>query len=582
LLRQVILQDNDFDTLLAAYTGSSVGALALVARNDNCITGESTASCLNFTVKPGTVYSLQVDGARGAKGIFRVVVAYVWDLPSNDAFSAAVATFPASGTTVGAALEVGEPAAGSGASASVWYRYNTTPESTTKATVGDASCMAQFACNKLQLKACNLLQGIAHCLRFHVCHVSRRSRNLPDAQYSSLSRSSHIVRILTTFTSSRTMQPMCRLLSGQVTLAGSNFNTLLAVYTGTAVNSLTLVSSNDDCEPGVLTSCTTFSVVPGTSYSIQVDGHGAQSGDVSIAVTPAPLNDAFVAAVSTFPALGTTVGATLETGEPSAGPGASGSVWFRYTPPASTSLVTVSEHGEGVQHGAIDCGLQAEHPQFSLLQHRSVSCDSRLCAGQVTLAGSSFDTLLAVYTGTTVNTLTLVSSNDDCPSKSRVLTSCTTFSVVPGTSYSIQVDGYGAQSGDVSIAVILARAAPLNDAFVAAVSTFPAKGTTVGATLETGEPSAGPGASGSVWFRYTPPASTSLVTVSDHDEGVQAVQHGAIDCRLKLLLNTVSEHPQLFSHHAIRILRLPSLCWSGDTRWQQLQHAAGCVHGYRC
>jgi hypothetical protein len=168
----------------------------------------------------------------------------------------------------------------------------------------------------------------------------------------------------------------------------------------------------------------------------------------------------------------------------------------------------------------------------------SVSCDSRLCAGQVTLAGSSFDTLLAVYTGTTVNTLTLVSSNDDCPSKSRVLTSCVILSVVPGTIYSIQVDGHGAQSGDVSIAV---TPAPLNDAFAAAVSTFPATGTTLGATLDTGEPSAGPGASGSVWFRYTPPASTSLVTVSDHDEGAQ---HGAIDCGLQA--EVAAEHPQFF------------------------------------
>ena len=152
----------------------------------------------------------------------------------------------------------------------------------------------------------------------------------------------------------------------------------------------------------------------------------------------------------------------------------------------------------------------------------------------MTLAGSSFDTLLAVYTGTTVSTLTLVSSNDDCPSEPRALTSCATFSVVPGTSYSIQVDGYGAysaQKGAVSIAVIPARAAPLNDAFAAAVSTFPAMGTTVGATLGSREPSAGPGASGSVWYRYTPRASTSLVTVSCHWPR-WGVHRGAIGCRL--------------------------------------------------
>jgi hypothetical protein len=131
-----------------------------------------------------------------------------------------------------------------------------------------------------------------------------------------------------------------------------------------------------------------------------------------------------------------------------------------------------------------------------------VSCDSRLCAGQVTLAGSSFDTLLAVYTGTSINSLTLVSSNDDCPSKSRVLTSCVTFSVVPGTGYSIQVDGYSAQKGALSIAV---TPAPLNDLFSAAVSTFPTTGTTVGATLEAGEPGtvAGKNISGSVWYRFT-------------------------------------------------------------------------------
>ena len=127
----------------------------------------------------------------------------------------------------------------------------------------------------------------------------------------------------------------------QVTLAGSGFNTLLAVYTGSTVNALTRVASNDNCAGGrdaSTFSCLTARVVPGTVYSVQVDGQGydwSQRGAVVITLNmyDAPSNDAFSAAVTTFPATGTTLGATLEPGEPEAvpGKGASGSVWYRFT-----------------------------------------------------------------------------------------------------------------------------------------------------------------------------------------------------------------------------------------------------------
>lgn len=63
--------------------------------------------------------------------------------------------------------------------------------------------------------------------------------------------------------------------------------------------------------------------------------------------------------------------------------------------------------------------------------------------------GSNFDTVLAVYTGSDVSALTLVASNDDEESSeqnstpSRKRTSVVTFTVVPGTTYSIVVDGWG-------------------------------------------------------------------------------------------------------------------------------------------
>ena len=146
----------------------------------------------------------------------------------------------------------------------------------------------------------------------------------------------------------------------QVTLAGSGYDTLLAVYTGTAVNSLTLVISNDNCAPGEVTSCATFSVTAGTTYSVQVDGVGGAKGAVSIGVTfvttvPAPANDLFSNAVTTFPATGSKLGATLETGEPLAGTGASGSVWYRLTAPVASTSATVIVDATKTYHALSDC-----------------------------------------------------------------------------------------------------------------------------------------------------------------------------------------------------------------------------------
>lgn len=62
-------------------------------------------------------------------------------------------------------------------------------------------------------------------------------------------------------------------------------------------------------------------------------------------------------------------------------------------------------------------------------------------------AGSSFDTLLSVYSGTNVSRLTEVASNDDTPSGSKQ--SEVTFGVRAGEIYNIAVDGYDAASGMV-------------------------------------------------------------------------------------------------------------------------------------
>jgi len=72
--------------------------------------------------------------------------------------------------------------------------------------------------------------------------------------------------------------------------------------------------------------------------------------------------------------------------------------------------------------------------------------------------GSSFDTILGVYTGSSVSQLTTIASNDDDPDGD--LTSAVAFDVAPNQVYQIAVDGYDGDSGDVTLSVQLAPPAP--------------------------------------------------------------------------------------------------------------------------
>ncbi len=64
-----------------------------------------------------------------------------------------------------------------------------------------------------------------------------------------------------------------------LTTAGSDFETLLAVYTGTKLTALKAVAADKD-SGGYLTSLVTFNVTDGTDYQIDVDGYQGVSGRV--------------------------------------------------------------------------------------------------------------------------------------------------------------------------------------------------------------------------------------------------------------------------------------------------------------
>ncbi|MBL8775044.1 MAG: hypothetical protein JNK12_03895 [Acidimicrobiales bacterium] len=321
--------DTDFDTLLAVYTGTTVGGLALVAASDDSCTLQGRVS---FAATAGTTYRIAIDGygvdGGAATGNYTLSWAPPPPPPANDAFATPTTITGASGSTSGtnvfATTEPGEPDhAGVVGGASVWYQW-----------AAPTSGPVQFD-----------------------------------------------------------------------TCTGTGVDTLLAVYTGTSLAGLTPIATNDD-ECGSA-SRVIFPASAGTTYRVAVDGadrgYGTSTGGFTLSWESivAPANDAFAAAQVISgghgTATGTNLGAAKETGEPDhAGDVGGASVWYRWT--ANTT--------------------------------RTIRFD--------TCTGADFDTLLAVYTGTTVDGLTPIAASDNgCGNSSGV-----EFTVTAGTTYRIAVDGF--------------------------------------------------------------------------------------------------------------------------------------------
>ena len=135
-----------------------------------------------------------------------------------------------------------------------------------------------------------------------------------------------------------------------------------------------------------------------------------------------PANDMFANRIvitgTNIVVTGSSVGATRETGEPyHAGNTGGASVWWSWKAPY-VGTVTIST------------------------------------------AGSSFDTLLGIYTGTSVSALTEVASNDDENPGSETYTSKVVCEVVANQTYQIAVDGYDGASGSAHLSVQLGPLAP--------------------------------------------------------------------------------------------------------------------------
>jgi subtilisin family serine protease len=548
-----------FDTIMGVYTGSVLPTLTRVAEDDD--SGTNRTSLVAFDAVAGTTYQIAVDGYDGATGDVSLALSLIATPPppANDDFASATSisgnNASVTGANLGATKQTGEPNhAGNAGGRSVWWQW--TPSASGVATIKTDGSLFNTTLGVYTGTSITALttvasdddsgEGSRSLVRFNA--VSGTTYRIavdgsggasgsialavsmvipPPAPANDLfANRAAITGASTSATGTNvgatkeTGEPDHAANSGGksvwwtwtppssgtavITTAGSAFDTLLGVYTGSSVDSLTSIASNDQDPAGGNTSRVTFPVTAGTAYQIAVDGTNTglniASGNITLNVavatsTPTATNDNFASRISisgpSAVAAGTNVGATKEAGEPRhAGNSGGKSVWWTWTAPAD---------------------------------------------GSVTLktAGSTFDTLLAVYTGTSVSALTTVAQNDD---STTGMTSLLKFNAVAGTVYQIAVDGFGGASGSILLNLSLGPVLPppANDNFANRIEITGASASVTAqngaATRETGEPShANSAASHSVWWTWTAPQSgyVTFSTAGSDFDTVLAVYTGS-------------------------------------------------------
>ncbi|HEX5218462.1 MAG TPA: lysyl oxidase family protein [Verrucomicrobiae bacterium] len=199
-----------------------------------------------------------------------------------------------------------------------------------------------------------------------------------------------------------------------ITTRRSDFDTVLAVYTGEALEALTLIASNNNIAgANNRQSLVTFPAEAGVTYHIAAAGFSNAVGSLVLNINP-PANDdfanRFVIAGPAGSVTGNTRGASKEPTETAHATDVGGaSVWYEWNAPAS---------------GFVD---------FNTL-------------------GSAFDTIMAVYTNATVNTNNLpIAQNDDDAQGGGLQTSRAWFYAFAGTNYYIAVDGFGGDVGPLKL-----------------------------------------------------------------------------------------------------------------------------------
>ena len=543
---------SSFNTLLAIYTGSSLNTLVLVASN-NDIPGTNTSS-VSFSASSGTVYQIAVDGALGDAGEGQPnavaasgTVVLNWNLAAN--LAPQISSFSPGGGSVGTSVAVAglnflgtTGVTFNGASASFTVNSNTQITATVPAgatagpiqalkPAGTATSASSFI---VGTGAANDNFGNAQSIRGNAGTVTGKnngaSKETGEPNHAGNAGGNSVWYVWTAPNSG----------NYRFDTSGSSFDTLLAVYTGASVGALSLVVSNDDFG-GTVASQVSFNAVASTTYDVAVDGYGGATGNLV-------LNWAFTAnlpVISGFiPAsggVGTSVTINgLNFTDPSAvkfsGVGATfvtnSSTQITATVPAGAStgpisVTTTNGAGQSINNFVLT-GSPPGNDNFAnriaiLGAVKTVTASSLfatreanepLHAGNagghsiwwtwtapsngtyaITTRASGFDTLLGVYTGTSLASLLTVASNDDGPSMGTA--SLVSFTATGGRAYQIAVDGYNGASGAIVLTIYPATLS--QDIYYTGFESFEGYSTSLPLAGQNGWTKYGPGQDGVVY-----------------------------------------------------------------------------------
>ncbi len=296
---------SNFDTLLAAYRGDSVSTLATLASNDDAV---GLASRITFAVQAGVVYHLAVDGFSGRRG----AISLNWNFtPTIE--RGGITVSPESGATISGV------AGGPFTPTSVTYTLgNTTtddldfritdlpgwlsatplsgrlsPSSSAQVTLSVTSAAATLpAGTHVQEVAFN---GVRRRVLLEVGGNSGNNDFFGDAIAVPPVPPATLLGTNTGATVEPGEPQHARpgghsvwwrwtapqgISSIDITTAGSNYDTTLAVYTGDRVDDLRLIGANDDGAGLGLDSRVSFVPQGGTQYRIAVDGYFGDTGDI--------------------------------------------------------------------------------------------------------------------------------------------------------------------------------------------------------------------------------------------------------------------------------------------------------------
>src|SRR5215475_8983781 len=364
-----------FDTLLAVYTGNSVSNLSLVASNDDIIPGQYVQSTLTFTPVKGTTYHIAVDGYGGASGI----IALNWNQSGAPAPDLIIWGPAASPSVITRTFSAGDCEVLEGCATVGTHRLLTFTTETRNIGGGDL-VLGNPATNSLFYWAS--------------CHGHYHFEQFAD--YTLLDTNGNVVAsghkvgfcLEDVRAWSPTANPATRyncnsqgIQAGWADVYAAGLPCQYIDITGLDPGNYTLRMVVNPA--GLIAEATTNNNVTLVPVTIPVD-----------CTTPAP-NDNFssptLLAGSPLSLSQYNACSSKESGEPNHAGNAGGhSVWFTWTPDSNQTAI-------------------------------------------VTTRRSDFDTLLAVYTGNTLATLSLVASNDDLSSVIRQ--SAVSFDASAGTTY---------------------------------------------------------------------------------------------------------------------------------------------------